>query len=71
MLPLEEYERIRKYHTLNIIDPVNHLIIDEIKTLGQNGEELVDLWKFTDLLDLYTLLPMKKVNEANKSSDIY
>lgn len=71
MLPLDEYESIRKYNTLHLIDPVNHLILEEIKTFGQNGEELVDLWKFTDLLDLYTLLPMKKESEANKSPDIY
>lgn len=70
-LPLEEYELVRKYNTLNELDPVNLLILEEIKTVGANGEELVDLWKFTDLLDLYTLLPMKKVTEANQSKDIY
>ena len=44
------------------------MILDEIRLRDSN---FVNLQKFMDLLDLFTLLPMTKTRTANQSPDIY
>ena len=68
LLPVEEWERIRKYATHQTLDKLNEAILAEIKP--RNGG-LVDLQKLMDILDLYTLLPMSKKRNNNGSTDIY
>ena len=68
LLPLKEWERLRVYETGRDLDEVNAIILEEIKLKGSN---FVNLQKFMDLLDLFTLLPMTKTHTRNHSKDIY
>jgi len=73
LLPVEEWERIRKYETHDLLDPVNQALLDElvVKSKGGPDDKMLNLQKFMDLLDLYTLLPMKKDMVINSSENIY
>ena len=55
LLPVEEWERIAARHTA--VDSVTPLVLDEIR---DKDTGVVNLQKFMDLLDLFTLLPMTK-----------
>lgn len=62
LLPVEEWDRIRVRAGNAAIDAVAPLILEEIKHKESN---LVNLQKFMDLLDLFTLLPMTKTVVKN------
>lgn len=68
LLPLEEWKRIVGYITKNMLDNVEPILREEIIT--KDGKN-VNLQKLMDIIDLFTLLPLKKITEPNASSDIY
>ena len=61
LIPLAEWERIRKYETLHYLDLVNDDLVDEIK----RPDGFINLHKFMHILDLFTLLPISKTQVKN------
>ena len=68
LLPVEEYKRIIGYETKHLLDNVEPMLREEIIT--KDGKN-VNLQKLMDIIDLFSLLPLKKITEPNASSDIY
>tara|TARA_B110000285_G_scaffold233764_1_gene308573 strand:- start:1323 stop:1739 length:417 start_codon:yes stop_codon:yes gene_type:complete len=67
LIPRAEWERIRKYETLNVLDQVNEELVGEI--IRPDG--YINLHKFMHILDLFTLLPISKTVIKNSSKEIY
>lgn len=68
LFPLSEWEAVRVYETNTILDNVNDLLVQEVKT--PDGRYL-DLQKFMDVIDLYSILPLKKQPKNNLSKDMF
>ena len=67
LVPVEEYNRILKASTKDRLVNIAPKLFNELKT----SDGMVNLQKLMDLLDLYTLLPMKKNIVKNQSKSIY
>lgn len=65
---MEEFERIRKYETVNQLDSAREMLVAQIQ--GKDASQ-VNLKKLMDIIDLFTMLPMHKVIRSNASADIY
>ena len=56
LLPMDEWERIRKYETYHFLDKINDSLVAEIR----RPDGYINLHKFMHILDLFTLLPISK-----------
>ena len=67
LITIDEWKKILKYEMQSKLDPIEHLILDEIK----NSDGKVNLMKFTDLVDLFFYLPLHKPYFKNDSRETY